>query len=292
MADVPFYYIYGIPADTDETDAIHVERINDRRTLHGGRVEAHRHPHLYQISLWRGGGRYLVDQEWRALPSRGLIIMPPSVAHGFEIAPSVDAMVISVSVGFVAEMKARMGSAAWSVLDTAAVFSLNDEVETRLAALFAALNEEYRYSARHSRSALACHVQLIVILVDRLLGLASTDLEPSADDRLLAAFLALIDRKLKDRWTVQQYVEALGTTAYLLNRVTTNAFATSAIELVRDRTVAEAKRLLLFSKSSASEIGFMLGFEDPAHFGRFFRRRTGLSPGSWRRRQIDRALDV
>lgn len=291
MADVPFYYIYGVPADA-ETASVHFERISDRQILHDGQVEAHRHPHLYQISLWRGGGRYLMDREWRALPERALVVMPPTITHGFEIAPGADAMVISVSASFVTEMKARLGNDSWSVLEEGTMLTLSEEVDERLTTLFGAVEEEYRFSFRHSRDALACHLQLIVILTDRLLGLTNSDLAPSADERLLAAFLGLIDQKLKSRWTIQQYVEVMGTTPYLLNRATSRAFGMTAIELVRDRTVAEAKRLLLFSKTGASEIGFVLGFDDPAHFARFFRRKTGLSPTSWRRRQIDLALDA
>jgi len=47
----------------------------------------------------------------------------------------------------------------------------------------------------------------------------------------------------------------------------------------------EAKRLLLFTTASASEICYELGFKDPAYFNRFFSRQTGLSPGDYRRRE-------
>jgi AraC family transcriptional activator of pobA len=129
------------------------------------------------------------------------------------------------------------------------------------------------------------------VLIDRLLGFERPVSEPGADDRLLRRFLQLADEKLRERWRIEQYVDALGTTPYLLNRATRRAFGKTAIEVVRDRAVAEAKRLLLFSKAGAGEIGFMLGFDDAAHFGRFFQRRTGLSPSAWRRRHIGRALD-
>jgi AraC-like DNA-binding protein len=79
----------------------------------------------------------------------------------------------------------------------------------------------------------------------------------------------------------------LGTTPYLLNRATRQGFGQTVSEVIRDRALAEAKRLLLFSKASAGEVGYMLGFEDPAHFGRFFVRATGMSPAMWRRHQIE-----
>lgn len=47
----------------------------------------------------------------------------------------------------------------------------------------------------------------------------------------------------------------------------------------------EAKRLLLFTGSSANEICYQLGFKDPAYFSRFFQRYARLTPGEYRQRQ-------
>jgi len=291
MAEVPFYYIYGVPADARETDAVHVERVLDRVALHHGRVEAHCHPHLYQLSLWQGSGSYAIEGRTHALPGRALTIMPPNIVHGFEIAAPTDAIVVSMAVGFIAELRARFGGESWTVFDTPGLITLAPDPAARLQALFEALGEESRFGARHGRSAIGCQVQLIAILIDRLLGFERPQLEDSTDDRLLRAFLRLIDEKVRERWPTEHYVAALGTTAYLLNRATRRAFGQTSSEVVRQQTVAEAKRLLLFSKASAGEIGYMLGFEDPAHFGRFFQRATDQSPATWRRRQIDRVLD-
>lgn len=50
--------------------------------------------------------------------------------------------------------------------------------------------------------------------------------------------------------------------------------------LVLERLMQEAKRLLLFSGSTANEICYQLGFKDPAYFSRFFNRYAKLTPGS------------
>src|SRR3546814_7719008 len=44
-----------------------------------------------------------------------------------------------------------------------------------------------------------------------------------------------------------------------------------------------AKRKLTYSRISAAEIAYQLGFKDPAYFSRFFRRYTGKSPVEFRR---------
>ena len=44
----------------------------------------------------------------------------------------------------------------------------------------------------------------------------------------------------------------------------------------------EARRLLIFTTASINEIGYQLGFNDPAYFSRFFTREAGMTPGRYR----------
>ncbi|MCY1416058.1 HTH-type transcriptional activator RhaR [compost metagenome] len=50
----------------------------------------------------------------------------------------------------------------------------------------------------------------------------------------------------------------------------------------------EARRLLLFTSSSVNEIGYQLGFKDPAYFTRFFSREAGMTPSEYRSREGER----
>ena len=56
----------------------------------------------------------------------------------------------------------------------------------------------------------------------------------------------------------------------------------SPLELINNRIVLEAKRLLRYSILSVKEIAFRLGFEDPSYFGKFFKRLVRQSPADYR----------
>jgi AraC family 4-hydroxyphenylacetate 3-monooxygenase operon regulatory protein len=49
-----------------------------------------------------------------------------------------------------------------------------------------------------------------------------------------------------------------------------------------DRLIQEARRLLSFSSVSITEIGYELGFKDPAYFARFFRKNAGVTASKYR----------
>ncbi|MEK9951133.1 MAG: helix-turn-helix domain-containing protein, partial [Curvibacter sp.] len=53
-------------------------------------------------------------------------------------------------------------------------------------------------------------------------------------------------------------------------------------ELVHERLTREACRRLVYIAAPAASLSAELGFDDPAYFSRFFKRRTGMSPQRWR----------
>ncbi len=55
-------------------------------------------------------------------------------------------------------------------------------------------------------------------------------------------------------------------------------------EMIHERLLQEARRLLQFSAIPVSEISYQLGFADPAYFSRFFTKRCGTSPSQYRHR--------
>lgn len=44
----------------------------------------------------------------------------------------------------------------------------------------------------------------------------------------------------------------------------------------------EARRLLAYTDAPVADVAQELGFDDPAYFSRFFARRSGVSPSSYR----------
>ena len=53
---------------------------------------------------------------------------------------------------------------------------------------------------------------------------------------------------------------------------------------MRQRLTLEAKRLMAHSDLTAAQVGFRLGFEDPAYFARFFRSEASQPPTTFRAR--------
>ncbi|MEO5760830.1 MAG: helix-turn-helix domain-containing protein [Vicinamibacteria bacterium] len=92
----------------------------------------------------------------------------------------------------------------------------------------------------------------------------------------------LIERHFRDVHQPQGYARRLRITVGHLNQLARRHLGRSAGIVIRERIALEAKRQLAHTDTSAAEIGYALGFRDPAYFARFFKREVGVSPSAFR----------
>jgi AraC-like DNA-binding protein len=81
---------------------------------------------------------------------------------------------------------------------------------------------------------------------------------------------------------VRQYAEMLQVSRSHLNAHLRRETGRSPSEIIHEHIALEAKRLLVHSPLTVSEIAYRLGFRDPSYFCRFFRKASGQAPLGFR----------
>ncbi|WP_159031134.1 helix-turn-helix domain-containing protein, partial [Streptomyces acidiscabies] len=94
-------------------------------------------------------------------------------------------------------------------------------------------------------------------------------------------FLDALELHFRELHQAADYAELLGCSVRTLSRATRDATGKGVRELIDDRRLLEARRLLGAARWDARAVAAHLGFTDPANFGRFFRDRTGLTPAAF-----------
>ncbi|WP_240722784.1 helix-turn-helix domain-containing protein [Poseidonocella sp. HB161398] len=267
-------------------DFLHIEPIRERSGAHDWIIGEHSHPDHVQILLVeRGGGRYLVEGQELAVPEGSLILVPAGLVHGFEFSAGTDGWVINAATGYlraVAGQDARL----LAPLSRPAVYPPEDGEGA--AALFRGCYREYVWSAPGRRAAIR---GLVLQMLVALMRAAAETGGPSlaAGDRdyaLVCRFREALEEGFRTQRTIAEYAGALGVTPHRLNQACRARAGKSPSALLHDRTIVEAKRYLVYLDRSVAEIGFELGFEDPAYFSRYFTRRTGQTPGGYRKAML------
>ncbi len=95
-------------------------------------------------------------------------------------------------------------------------------------------------------------------------------------------FLDMLDTLWPGHLSVEVYSQRLNITSNYLNKICKLFAQKSSMEIINEKYLSEAKRLLFFTEKSIKEIAYELRFEDPSYFNRFFKKNTGYTPNEYR----------
>ena len=108
----------------------------------------------------------------------------------------------------------------------------------------------------------------------------------SPQQTLLKKYIQLVNNYYLEKRTIEEYADLLFITPNHLSQSIKSASGKNALTFINERIVTEAKSLILYTGFDMSQIAWRLNFSDPANFGKFFKRYTGLTPIEFRRENI------
>lgn len=98
-------------------------------------------------------------------------------------------------------------------------------------------------------------------------------------------FVDALELNFRELHRAADYADLLGSSVRTLSRAAREATGKGVRELIDERRLLEARRLLGDARWDARAVAAHLGFTDPANFGRFFRDRTGIPPAAFAARE-------
>lgn len=102
---------------------------------------------------------------------------------------------------------------------------------------------------------------------------------------LIKNFISLVDQNFKELHLPKEYAELLFVTPNHLNSVCKEYLGTQAGEVIRNRIMLEAKRLLILPDWTISQVAYELSFNDNSYFTKFFKKVEGKTPEEFRKSQ-------
>lgn len=272
------YNLFGETAEIP--DVVHCETVQERSRLHNWEFRPHRHARLHQVLLITEGSG-LADIEDRQIPMTPdmVINVPRGHVHGFCFREDTKGWVVTLSSDLVDECL-HEGEGLGAMLNTAGATALTPD----LCALARQIFDEYGRRSFGRAHVLRSMAGLLIGLVARALQAGHGEPDPGRDNPLFRRFEALVETEYASRMTVSGYADQLAVSPTHLNRIVRQATGSSASSLITARMLREARRLLIYTTLTAAEIGYALGFSDPAHFSRVFARGTGDPPRRFRER--------
>jgi AraC family transcriptional activator of pobA len=283
---IPVFKLYGEQGHWPTPDMVHCESIAARSELHNWQIKPHQHNGLFQILYLKGGNaRVRLDDTYHQMSAGQILMVPQMCIHGFKFDRNAVGHVVTLAYPLIYKI-ARQASDGLIALSSPSIYPLSEDAQSiDIKMAFGALDNEYKGNARYRN-----------LLVESLLGAILLWLARNAlhhtPDRLQEAgqagkhfsnFCRLIEEHYARHYPVAYYADKIGITPAHLNVLCRQAIGKSALELIHERVVLEAKRNLVYTSMTISVVSYTIGFSDPAYFTRFFKREVGLSPKDFRR---------
>ncbi|MDT3403998.1 helix-turn-helix domain-containing protein [Mucilaginibacter terrae] len=151
--------------------------------------------------------------------------------------------------------------------------------------LFTHIEHEFKLKDTSQEEMLRTYLKQLLIKSTRLWKqkhLEGTLTADSNDSDSFRKFTQLVDAHYKEKHTVADYADLL----LIAPKTLTHRFKRMNLpqpnEIIKNRIILEAKRLLVHTALTAKEIAYNLGYDDPAYFSRMFFIKTGESPSGFR----------
>ena len=292
---IPSYELYGDLLAGSLSDPIHHETIKERSSRHDWTIRLHRHRRLSQIFLFHSAGVFFRLGDVEHTSTEPLILLvPPEVPHGFLFADDVVGDVLSLRME---EMpKGIQGQFGKLSAEIDMIFPAS---ETRrfdnTAALVAQLGETYRSVSSNRAEVMTAQVNLMILYLlgdlsqKNAPGLAKITGPKDRQHVHVEKFCTLLEEHFHTPWAVVDYANRLGVSAPHLTRMCRLVLGSPPNNLVGQRRLLEARRLLEYTGLSVTEIAGRCGFRDAAFFSRTFKRKIGDTPQAYRRRLAPRS---
>ncbi|VVO73955.1 helix-turn-helix domain-containing protein [Pseudomonas fluorescens] len=284
LPSIPVFKLYGESLDWPTPDLLHCETISSRSREHQWEIKPHRHADLCQLLfVFKGQAELEIEGQRTLLETPAIQVLPPLSVHGFRFSEDVEGFIVTLATPLIHHLQAQLGDAVHALAQAHAYSAGNDG--DYLNSLFSALQGEYNGHQPAREMLMHALVSVIMVWVSRqAIVRHKASQRPQRQREYLNGFIQLVEETYRQHVKVEDLAHRLGISVSHLNGTCRELAGQPALQIMHERQLLEAKRLLTYTSMTIYEMSELLGFSDPTNFTRLFRRRVGISPKAFRDR--------
>jgi len=276
--------IYQQVNQEDKSLSFGISRMEDIYDKRNGETDSpHRHNYYTVILVKSAKGEHLIDFEKYDLKKNQVFFVNPGQVHqvvekeksyGYSIVFSTQFLLESnIPLAFIENLNLFHDHSYNPPLD------LNEAQLASLQLFCEQMIETFSSDLNLKTEALGSYLRLFLICCNNICQIDPLEeFTSSSGNSILQRFKKLVDEKYATSHNTSEYAEMLHISSEHLNRTVKKMVGKTAKEFIQARIVVAAKRLFYFSDLSSKEIGYELGFSEPANFSAFIKKNTGKTP--------------
>lgn len=276
-------------ADRPNGEYMFSELLETRSRTFNWVIQPHIHARLFQVFFVETGSVILSEATGkRELTAPFVLQIPPTALHGFVYSPDATGRILTLSDTLIDSLFPGTSALA-PMLGAMQCLTTFDESypARRVGELIEAVDKELFDTQPQKKAMLQACLQQLFLVLYRLwqqneagsIGLNTLSIQ------YFRKFQQRV-RQVGTTLSIAQLANELANTPVHLNRICRAIAAKSASQLVQEHTLDEAKKYLTYTSYTVSEIAYLLHFEYPNYFSKFFRKHTGFSPSEFRENRL------
>jgi AraC family transcriptional regulator, transcriptional activator of pobA len=287
---IPVYDICTIDQKSAQKDLL-IERFETYLEKHYQSLHLpHRHSFYHLVLFKKGVGTHTIDFRKFAVKPYQIYFMIPGQVHSWHFEAKVDGYIVNFNE---AVFSSFLQNAHY--LERFHFFSGNAQegvcqlplpAHEQVINVFESMLREKNEDKEHNQDLIRLRLLELFILVERSCTDKKVKNVPPQKLTLLKNFQQLIDKHFRSIKLPKEYADLLYITPNHLNALCQDLVGKTAGDLIRDRVLLEAKRLLTNADMTVAEIAYDLNFQDNSYFNRFFKKNTGTTPDEFRKQFI------
>jgi AraC family transcriptional activator of pobA len=286
---IPIYDICKL-SDFQQDDLL-ISRFGAYLQKHKDLYFPHKHTFYHLVLFTKGGGKHSIDFKTFDVTPYQIYFMIPGQVHSWNFEGDVDGYVIHFTLPFFQSFLLKNEYLEqfpfFSGLIDDAVIQVQPSLQKEIINLFEGIIIESENPAHMGMDMIRTLLLQVFILLNRTNTGNKEQQLPAYNYTLLKTFQKLIEKNFATLKLPKDYAELLYITPNHLNAICNDLLGISAGEVIRNRILLEAKRLLINLDLSVAEIGYRLNFNDNSYFTKFFKKYAGSTPEEFRKKTLN-----
>jgi AraC-like DNA-binding protein len=242
-----------------------------------------------------GSGIYYLDDNLFPFDSKTIYFTNPGHSKSYELDESKEAYIITLTENFLRENvhSEIFGEFPFLLAEIAPPKKLSQNDFEEFAILYKQMLNEFNKDSEYKNKILGNLFSVLLIKIKEKFwsnynpieeGNRNSHIVKSFKQLLESEFKKVLEREQNDsKLHVLYFAERLNLHPNYLNSVIKSKTGRTVNDWISKRTLSIAKSLLMSSSYSSKEIAYKLGFSEPTHFSRFFKKHTQFSPSAFRK---------
>lgn len=256
------------------------------RDNHSKITKPHKHNSYLTILFTKGNGTHEIDFNIFDVILGSMFLISPGQTHHWNLSEDIEGYIFTHTKDFYDLHYSHNSILKFPFFQSVQnlPYLLLDEIEIKSTTLFfEQLMNEYRQKKIFSHQRIISYIDIMYIDLSRIyLNNHSEEIITfNSYSQRFQELEGLIEKHYLVEKSPSEYAKMMRITPKHLNRIIKSVIGKTTSDVIIERIILEAKRKMLHTSQSFSEIALSLGYDDYPYFSRLFKNKTKISPSDF-----------